>query len=308
MQNLSARKSKEIRKCIVAPPGYTIVAVDAAQIEARLTAWLAGQNDLLLQFANGEDTYRNFAAEIFQVKDVRDVTKAQRFVGKTCILGLGFGMSAAGTTQGGLYRTIVNLAREQNIDIEVTLEECVHWVRTYRNKFMIINRYWNKLLSVIELMANGHADGLMIGPCVVEGTTIILPSGLRLFYDNLRLDRDDDGKENYWYQHAQFKKKIYGQKLLENVVQALDRQHVVEAGIRAELRARELGVPDPRVLLNVHDENIHCVPDRYVDTMALVALGEMRWNTPWSKGLPLAAEVKVGKNFGEMEEWKPDGK
>jgi DNA polymerase family A len=305
MQNLSARKSKAIRKCIHAPPGFTIVAVDAAQIEARLTAWLAGEHDLLKQFASGEDTYRNFAAEIFRVKDVREVTKAQRFVGKTCILGLGFGMSAAGTTQGGLYRTIVNLAREQSIDIEITLGECEQWVRTYRTKFMSINRYWNKLLNIIALMANGHADDLMIGPCKIKGTTITMPSGLQLFYDNLRLETDDNGKENYWYNSAQYTKKIYGQKLLENVVQALDRQHVVDAGIRAELRARELGVQDPRVLLNVHDENIHCVPDRYVDTMAQVALGEMRWNEPWAAGLPLAAEVKVGKNFGEMEEWKP---
>ena len=50
MQNLSARKSREIRKAILAPPGYTIVAVDAAQIEARIVAWLSGQNDLLEMF------------------------------------------------------------------------------------------------------------------------------------------------------------------------------------------------------------------------------------------------------------------
>jgi DNA polymerase I-like protein with 3'-5' exonuclease and polymerase domains len=57
--------------------------------------------------------------------------------------------------------------------------------------------------------------------------------------------------------------------------------------------------------LNVHDENIHCVPDRYVETMATIALNEMRRNTLWSNGLPLAAEVKTGKNFGELEEWQP---
>ena len=90
-------------------------------------------------------------------------------------------------------------------------------------------------------------------------------------------------------------------------MQHLDRQHVVEAGIRTEMRARELGIPDPRVLLNVHDENVHCVPDEYAPTMALVALGEMRRNASWSEGLPLGAEVKLGRNFGEMEEYRPDG-
>ena len=299
MQNLGARKGKEIRTAIVAPEGYTIVAVDAAQIEARLTAWLAGEMTLLEQFANGDDVYRNFAAEIFQVKDARDVSKTQRFVGKTCILGLGFGMSAK-----KLLYTITNLARDQKIDISwVTPESCDKWVQVYRTQFRRIKDYWNTLDWVIGLMAQGRADGMQIGPCKVEGTTIISPGGLRLYYHDLHLN--DERK--YVYRYGQFVKGIYGGKLTENVVQHLDRQHVVEAGIRTELRARQLGVPDPRVLLNVHDENVHCVPDEYAQTMALVALGEMMWNPPWAEGLPLNAEVKLGRNFGEMEEWKPCG-
>ena len=87
-------------------------------------------------------------------------------------------------------------------------------------------------------------------------------------------------------------------------MQHLDRQHVVEAGIRTEMRARKLGVPDPRVLLNVHDENVHCVSDEYAELLAELALEEMRRNSVWSDGLPLNAEVKLGMNFGEMEEWK----
>ena len=129
MQNLGARKGKEIRSAILAPPGYTLVAVDAAQIEARLTAWLAGEMSLLEQFANGEDVYRNFAAEIFQVKDAREISKTQRFVGKTYILGLGFGMGAKKL----LYTMACNLARDQKIDISwVTPESCDNWVQVYR--------------------------------------------------------------------------------------------------------------------------------------------------------------------------------
>ena len=93
MQNLSARKSKEIRRCLYAPEGYTIVACDAAQIEARIVAWLANQIDLLDMYYNGEDTYKAFAADIFGLP-LYSVSKIHRFVGKTCILGLGFGMSA----------------------------------------------------------------------------------------------------------------------------------------------------------------------------------------------------------------------
>ena len=311
MQNLSARKSKAIRSCIHAPEGYTIVAVDAAQIEARITAWLAGETELLTAFHNGEDTYRKFAADIFHAGDLTLVSKAERFVGKTCILGLGFGMSST-----KLYRSIVTMAREQGIEIAITHEDCEDWVSTYRRTFSAIKQYWGKMAVRIEAMALGQAKGLRIGPCKVEGATIILPSGLKLFYDGLAM-KDNE----YWYSQAQWRKKLYGAKLLENVVQALDRQHVVEAGLRTEDRARRAGLTDPRVLLNVHDENVHCVPDDEAPTLASIALEDMQRNIKWSEawiekisecdepiehpGLPLNAEVKMGKIFGELSEWTP---
>ena len=295
MQNLSARKSKAIRSCIHAPEGYTIVAVDAAQIEARIVAWLSGQQSLLEMFSTGVDTYRAFAGDIFHSGDTTLVSKAERFVGKTCILGLGFGMSST-----KLYRSIVTMAREQEIDIAISPEDCVGWVDTYRRKFGAIKRCWGEMGVLIEAMAQGRATDCEVGPCKVEGTTIILPSGLKLFYDDLGMMENE-----YWYKQAQFTKKLYGAKLLENVVQALDRQHVVEAGLRTERAARRAGLTDPRVLLNVHDENVHCVPDDEAAALAAIALTEMKRNSSWSEGLPLNAEVKMGKNFGELSEWKP---
>jgi hypothetical protein len=302
LQNLGSRKTRAIRSAIFAPEGMTIVAVDAAQIEARLTAWLAGQLDLIDMFRRGEDTYRAFAAEIFR-RALLSVSKTERFVGKQCILGLGFGMSAL-----KLYRTIITLAREQGIeDIIITLQMCEEWVRIYRRKFYKICRCWDDLGWLIDQMARGRADGYTFGPCTVEGTTVILPSGLRLYYDNLREDNGD-----FYYDSGQFTKKLYGGKFLENVVQALDRQHVMDAGIRTEMRMREMvrGTPaeyivDPRMLLNVHDENVYCVPDEYADMLAQIAWEEMRRSPEWGPDLPLAAEVKIGWNYGELQEWHP---
>jgi hypothetical protein len=276
------------------------VAVDAAQIEARIVAWLAQQMDLLDMYILGEDTYKAFAAEIFGLS-LTLVSKVHRFVGKTCILGLGFGMSAR-----KLFFTIRTLAREQGIDLgfELTIEMCIAWVTIYRSKFYYIQQLWNDLNQLVARMARGEAQDYMIGPCVVDGTTIILPSDLRLFYDNLR-PQIKDGRLEYVYDQAQFSKRLYGAKLLENIDQALDRQHVVEAGLRTEMRARAMGIPDPRVLLNIHDENVHCVPDRYAETLASIALTEMARNVEWSEGLPLSAEVKLGKNLADMVEWKP---
>jgi DNA polymerase len=301
MQNLSARKSKAIRRCLYAPAGYTIVAVDAAQIEARIVAWLAQQMDLLDMYIMGEDTYKAFAADIFGIA-LTLVSKVHRFIGKTCILGLGFGMSAR-----KLFFTIRTLAREQGIDLGfvLTLDMCDQWVMTYRRKFFYIQQLWTDLNNLVVLMARGQAQDYKVGPCIVDGTTIILPSGLRLFYDNLRFEVNSQGKGNYVYDQAQFTKRLYGAKMLENIDQALDRQHVVEAGLRTEMRARAVGIPDPRVLLNIHDENVHCVPDRYAESLAAIALEEMARNVEWSEGLPLNAEVKLGKNLADMEQWTP---
>jgi DNA polymerase len=222
MQNLSARKSNAIRRCLYAPAGYTIVAVDAAQIEARIVAWLAEQTDLLDMYIMGEDTYKAFAADIFGIP-LTQVSKVHRFVGKTCILGLGFGMSAR-----KLFFTIRTLAREQGIDLgfELTLAMCEGWVFTYRRKFFYIQQLWIDLNNLVARMSEGVGQGYNIGPCEVDGTTIILPSGLRLFYDNLR-GQIKDGRFEFVYDQAQFEKRLYGAKLLENIVQALDRQHVV---------------------------------------------------------------------------------
>jgi hypothetical protein len=126
-----------------------------------------------------------------------------------------------------------------------------------------------------------------------------------LFYDNLRFEVNPQGKGGYVYDQAQFTKRLYGAKMLENIDQALDRQHVVEAGLRTEMRALAMGIPDPRVLLNIHDENVHCVPDQYAEQLAAIALQEMARNVEWSEGLPLSAEVKLGKNLADMVEWKP---
>ena len=78
---------------MIAPEGYTIVEADSSQIEARVLAWFAGQNDLTAAFAKGEDVYVKMASRIYQC-DEEDVTKDQRFVGKTTILGAGYGMGA----------------------------------------------------------------------------------------------------------------------------------------------------------------------------------------------------------------------
>lgn len=291
-QNLGARKTKRLRSALYAPPGFTVLAVDAAQIEARLVAYICGQLDLLEMFRNGEDTYASFASDIYG-RTITKTDKFERFNGKTCILGLGFQMS-----DGKLLITLRNGAREAGIEAVYELSQCTTWVYKYRSRFKQIKGEWERLDWLVERIANGAADGQKVGPCLVDGKTVILPSGLRLYYDNLALGSDG----NYWYTFGSQRKMLYGAKLLENVVQALDRQHVIESALRMEKRARAIGLAeDGRIVANIHDENVYVVADENLSTLRSIALEEMERSPWWAPDIPLKAEAKVGQNFGEME-------
>ena len=92
MQNLPSRdvKKKALKNAILPPKDNVIINVDSSQIEARILVWLSGQDDVVEQFKNNEDVYSNFASKVYGRKiDKRN--KTERFIGKTCILGLGYG-------------------------------------------------------------------------------------------------------------------------------------------------------------------------------------------------------------------------
>jgi hypothetical protein len=305
MQNLSSRKNTRLRSALYAPPGYVIVAVDASQIEARLTAWLANETSLLTQFRNKVDVYRQYAADEVYHVPVDQVTKLQRFNCKTIILGLGFGMS-----DEKFYFTITNAAREAGFDVTYTMEECTGWVNRYRNKFQAIKALWNRATRLLAKMEQGRADGMSIGPCVADGLSIVLPSGLRLNYDQLTYHAAQGGDEwdTFTYQFGRTKREIYGAKLIENIVQALDRQHVLEAALRTEDRCAAAGLPGIKLTLQEHDANAYVVSSEIYRYVAKVAYEEMCRPSWWgvdkiAGAIPLAAEAKFGLTYGELREF-----
>jgi len=291
LQNLSVRKTKTLRTAIYAPEDNVILAVDAAQIEARITAWLAGESQLLSQFASGSDVYSWFGSQMFGYSINKKDHPTERFTAKTIVLGLGYGMGAT-----KLLLTLTNAAAEQGFKIKYTIEQCLAWVDFYRRRFPFIRQLWRDAQFMLNVMVANQTTKNTIGPCFPDGQTIVLPSGLRLYYDSLSFD----GAETT-YIYGDIKRKIYGAKLIENVVQSLDHICVAEANIRTETRCRkELGL-DIRLAMQVHDENVYAVPKDKLDPVKQIALEEMSRSPVWGPDLPLAAEAKVGQNFGELQ-------
>ena len=107
---LGNKEPGKIRRAHRAPPGYLVVKRDASQIEARIVAWLAKQEDLLDAFREGRDVYCEFGPEIYN----RPITKAdvdERFVAKGAVLGLGFGLGSEKFQKDIAAKSYVNLGR-----------------------------------------------------------------------------------------------------------------------------------------------------------------------------------------------------
>lgn len=285
LQNLPSRgpNGKVLKRAIIAPEGMTIIESDSSQIEARVLAWLAEQDDLVEAFAEGKDVYKKMAAKIYSV-DEADVTKDQRFVGKTTILGAGYGMGgvkfqAALLTQG----------------MEVSLEEAKRIITIYREENDQITNLWKNAGHMLRALSSGRAkdfgrDGVLTVDPDVPG--IVLPSGLILRYDGLKATENADGIE-YTYQTRKGPSRIYGGKVIENVCQAIARCIIGDQMLRIAKKHR--------AVLTVHDSIVCCVPDAEVVEAKAWVEESMRWVPDWAAGLPVNCEAGVGKNYGDCE-------
>ena len=281
LQNLP-RKSP-LKKAIIPPDGYVFIDCDSSQIEARTLAWLAGQNDLVAAFDKGEDVYKIMASSIYGV-DVDEVTDPQRFVGKTTILGAGYGM---GPTKFQ--------AQLKTFGVDMPEDECKRIIKVYRETYPMIPKLWRQAGDALEAMANNQTapiglDGVLT-VCGADG--IKLPNGLSLKYPNMRYIMREGKSEMVYDQkkgRAVIPTRIYGGKAVENICQALAR---IVIGEQMLMVARKL-----RVVMTVHDA-VGCIaPEAEADKARAYVEDCMRIRPKWAVALPLNCESKMGVSYG----------
>ena len=290
LQNLPSRgpNGKVLKSCICAPEGHTLIEADSAQIEARVLAWLAGQVDLIRAFEKGEDVYKKMAATIYNKKE-EDVTPAERFIGKTTILGAGYGMGAA------KFRDQL-----KGMGVEVTKideEECKRIIRVYRSANASISQLWRDAQNAVMGMYQGERYGIGragVLKTLPEVNGIRLPSGLIMRYGDLKAEEGEMGTQ-FSYKTRRGWVNIYGGKVIENVCQGIARCIMSDQMLMISKRYP--------ILLTVHDSVVCCVPDSEVDEAAAYVDLCMRHTPDWAKGLPVRGDVETGKNYGECTEW-----
>ena len=283
LQNLPSRGTNggKLKKAIIAPEGYKIIDTDSAQIEARVLAWLSGQNDLVEAFKNGKDVYKIMASAIYS-KSEAEVSKEERFVGKTTILGAGYGMGAP------KFRTQL-----KTFGAEISEDEARHIIQVYRETYPSIVALWREAQLSLEALSKGMTTSLgkkgvlSLDP---KERGIRLPSGLLMRYDQLVAVRDEKGMQ-YQYKTRYGWNKIYGGKVIENACQAIARCIIGEQMIRIAKRYD--------VVLTVHDA-IACVVKEDEVLEAQTYIEEcMKWIPDWADGLPVSCESGYGQSYGD---------
>lgn len=281
MQNLP--RGDELRKCLMAPAGHLLYVADLSNIEARMLAWFAGQDELVEQFRRGDDIYSNFATKIYGRPINKRDDPTERFVGKTAILGLGYGMGAAKfklTLESGAMGPAMQIAETEAMNV----------VNTYRTSYERIPMLWSRLQELLVKSTHPATRGETYRCITVGDKSLHLPNGMSLRYEDLTINRD--GSLNYKFRKA--RETTWGGRIAENVIQALARLVITDAMLRLDKN-----YPDMDVVLTVHDEVIVVAPEDNPDARMAKIIEELCVPPDWASSLPLDAEGGYDKVYSK---------
>jgi DNA polymerase I-like protein with 3'-5' exonuclease and polymerase domains len=285
-QNLPSRdkKKKTLKNAVVPYPGHFVINSDSSQIEARILAWLAGQTDVVDAFAQGRDVYSEFATKVYG-RPISKENPIERFVGKTCILGLGYGTGAA-----KLQHTL----KTQPPGAIVDDDEAKRIVDLYRSENDKIIDLWadcdNFLENLISWPKNKKDYYIGVHDCVTacpEG--ILLPNGFYLHYPEITRDTSE-AKSRIVYKSRRGPVSVWGGSIVENIVQALARCVIGEQMLLISERYRPA--------LTVHDAVVVVVPEDELDEALAYVIECMNTRPSWAPGLPITCEAKYGLSYG----------
>lgn len=295
-QNLG--RGSVLRQAIVAPPGYKVCAVDSSQIEARFTATVAGQTDLVQSFRNKEDIYSQMATDIYgrpinrKRKEIGPDGKEflpdflEGHVGKTAILGLGYGM--------GPPKFQLTL-KTGNPSVFMALDKCEHIVGLYRNKFSKIPDLWRTMGYALQLVYEGIERDF--GWFSTEQAGIRLaPTGFLIPYQWLK----PDGKGSWTYWQKGKPSKLYGAKATENLIQALARCAVTDQMVEI-MRGEYVAHFAHQLVMFTHDELVFVVPEEKSAEFNRFAVEQMSVAPSWAPELPIAAEGATGYRYADCK-------
>ena len=267
LQNLP--RGSKLRTALQSPAGQLMYVADLSNIEARMLAWLAKEQDLIDAFATGRDVYCEFASQIYN-RDITKDDKLERYVGKTAILGLGYGMGAdkfKATLKSG------------SPSVEVTDATALNIVSQYRAMYPNIPLLWAGCKNLLFAMMNRGSIGMDYGPLTVDTNALQLPNEMHLKYPQLQYQHGE-----FTYSSGRSYIRTHGPRVTENIVQALARIVITDQMLEIQR------IPEVSVVLQIHDEVISLASDYEPDKTLEKIIDIMKTPLSWCPDLPLDAE------------------
>ena len=262
-----------------------IIVVDSSQIELRMNAWFCNQESSLEILRTGQDIYSHTATAHFGYPVTKKMPERQ--FGKALELALGYGM---GTDK---FQTQAAIGIMGTPPVQLTDEEAQNAVTKYRDGHNNIKGLWRWLNdTALPRMARKDQDeDPLVWKCVsFTHQTVHLPNGLALEYPNL--EQDEEG--NWWYE-AEGRQKIYGAKLLENIIQALARIVVGEQILKIEAYLKGFA----HTVSSTHDEALAVCHRNVADYVLRTMIRIFSTAPSWASDLPLAAEGGYARNYSK---------
>lgn len=288
-QNMN--RGSDMRRAVHAPPGYTLIVLDQMQIEARFNAWYSGQDDKVELYRQKKDVYKLGAVRIYG-KPLEAITADERFVSKTCELGLGY--QAGGPRLGEMLRVgqfgpPVDITDAQANDIKTAWRQANH----------MIVRGWKETQNLVKSAFIGrqrieHKHGVVYEGVGNVGFIHHLPTGLSMRYDGLEVDEAgnltyvSEYRRRYRDEPRIERTKLYGGLEVENRTQFICRNSVAANAIQIK---REM--PKVRIANTTHDELLLVVPVKLADRTLRRAIEIMSEPPVWASGMPFAVDAHV---------------
>ena len=271
--NVTEVLSQLVRTAFIAPRGKMLVVCDYSAIEARVLSWLAGESWRLDVFRTHGKIYEATAAKLYNVgiDDIKPKDK-RRDHGKVAELALGY--------QGG-----VNALMSMGADkVGLSYGQIVDTVNAWRNANPNIVKLWTKASDAVVYCARYREVASITDniTCEMYGDTmyIALPSGRYIAYPGITYDKEGVSYEDN--DRKRSKVRLYGGKIIENIVQGIARDCLAEAMLRIDAQGY-------RIVGHVHDEVI--VEVDADDTKAPDVIKSIFDQAPaWANGLPLRGE------------------
>ena len=274
LQNLP--RGSKLRTALMAPEGQKLFIADSSNIEARMLAWLAKEEDLLNAFATGRDVYCEFASEIYG-RTITKQDKLERYVGKTAILGLGYGM-------GHVRFQDTLKAGSPSVDMSESAAQTI--VQQYRGMYPNVPQLWSGMKDMLFEMISPYADGTKYGPLIIRPRKLELPNGMHLSYPHLNYTQGE-----FVYRTERDYIRTHGPRVTENVVQALARLVITDQMLDVQ------SMPQVDIVMQVHDEIIAIGSEVDSDATMNQIIEIMRTPPEWCKNLPLDAEGGVSQVY-----------